>query len=408
MSSSGPSLSPSSIAVVSSIPTPESIATSQSTIMSSSSSLPSASSSTPPPTSSSSPSTSSPTSSTTASTTHSTTRSTTRPTSNTPSSSPDRPTSQQSAPPPPPLVTLPSVIVITTTDSQGHTITSTPTTTEIKINPTLSPDGRNSSRGSSFFKNTGAVAGVFVLIGLAAAAIVLWILFALRRQRRDRQLKHDTAVSATLAAAGFHRTPLDDEDDPGTGSRHSKAFGSADVQMRSTSALALATTSSSFPSAGGRTSGYQDDAEVYNPYVDYDAGAGPKDAHGLSRPYTPPPTAFAEHYRNLSSPEARDWSFCVSQWRELRASACIIQTAVACISSIVGGTAAPLLRPPPPLQKFVVTVARLRYTLRRAPAGTSDWTPIFAIVIYETDQDYSRRVLGVRNIPDGVSQISSQ
>jgi hypothetical protein len=123
---------------------------------------------------------------------------------------------------------------------------------------------------------------------LAAASILLWILFAIRRRRRTQRLEHDTAVSATLAAAGFHRTPLDDDDDQPGGSRRSR-FGSPDVEMNQrTSAIG---TSSSTPSAG-RASAYidathPDDPDPFNPYADYNAPPGPS-----RRTSSPPPVAF--------------------------------------------------------------------------------------------------------------------
>jgi hypothetical protein len=48
----------------------------------------------------------------------------------------------------------------------------------------------------------------------------------MRRRRKTRQMEHDTAVSATLAAAGFGRSPLHDDDfsdEPSSG-RRSSAF----------------------------------------------------------------------------------------------------------------------------------------------------------------------------------------
>jgi hypothetical protein len=72
-----------------------------------------------------------------------------------------------------------------------------------------------------FLHNKGAVAAVFLIVGLAAAAICLWIFFFIGRRRRRRRIDHETAVSASLAAAGYNRAPIDDEDDfgPGTGMR---------------------------------------------------------------------------------------------------------------------------------------------------------------------------------------------
>lgn len=150
----------------------------------------------------------------------------------------------------------------------------------------------------SFFKNTGAVAGVFVLVGLAAAAIVLWVLFGLRRRRRNRRIEHDTAVSATLAAAGFHRAPLDDDELRGNDSRGSRGFATPEMEMLPAAAVG---TRSSVPSAG-RSSGYLDTPghdEAFNPYHDY-VVAGPTEGYIPARTSSPPPSAFVEPYRDAS------------------------------------------------------------------------------------------------------------
>ena len=56
--------------------------------------------------------------------------------------------------------------------------------------------------------------GVFVLVGLAVAAICVGIFFYVRRRLRIQRIERDTAISAELAAAGFGRSgPLDLEDD---------------------------------------------------------------------------------------------------------------------------------------------------------------------------------------------------
>lgn len=64
-----------------------------------------------------------------------------------------------------------------------------------------------------FFTDTGAVAGVFVVVGLASASIMMWILFAIRRRQRMRRIEQDTVIEAAVAAAGFNRAPLDDDDE---------------------------------------------------------------------------------------------------------------------------------------------------------------------------------------------------
>ena len=160
---------------------------------------------------------------------------------------------------------------------------------------------------SRFFRKTGAVAGVFSLVGLAAAAILLWIVFALRRHRWRQQLEHDSATSAALAAAGFHRAPLDDEDDGlgGTGSR----FSPSPIEMthRSSSGYAvpappaLGNAGSFFPTT-------QDDPanSDFNPYNGYHYQApvtqGGYVAVGTSSPPPPPvPAHTRRHSRHGSN-----------------------------------------------------------------------------------------------------------
>jgi hypothetical protein len=64
-----------------------------------------------------------------------------------------------------------------------------------------------------------------LIVGLAAATICLWIFFFLRRRRRRRRIDYDSAVSASLADAGYNRAPIDDEDfGPAPGMR--QRFGS--------------------------------------------------------------------------------------------------------------------------------------------------------------------------------------
>jgi hypothetical protein len=96
------------------------------------------------------------------------------------------------------------------------------------------------------------VAGVFVLVGLAVAAIGLWIFFALWRRRRTLKLEHDTAVSASLAAAGFKRTDLDDDDFDYDYGRRSHVTSDLEMTQRSTSGL-----------------GRGDMGDIFDPYSGY-------------------------------------------------------------------------------------------------------------------------------------------
>ncbi|KAF9044574.1 hypothetical protein BDZ89DRAFT_1099749 [Hymenopellis radicata] len=175
--------------------------------------------------------------------------------------------------------TLESTVFVTTTNAAGSTFTSAPseitsfltstnsnggvvTVTQIGVNPTLSPNNDNND-GSSFFHNTGAVAGVINS---------LWILFAIRRRRRTRRLEHDTAVNATLAAVGFHRAPLEDEDDD-HGATGNLRFGSPEMAQHSprSSIPTIPTT--------GRTSAYLNDVNIesgFNPYAEMGAYGPPQ------------------------------------------------------------------------------------------------------------------------------------
>lgn len=118
----------------------------------------------------------------------------------------------------------------------------------------------------------------------------------MRRRRRTQRLEHDTAVSATLAAAGFHRTPLDDDDDHVNSARRSR-FGSADVEMNQRSSSGFANGTISSTPSGGRVSAYMDsphpdDQDAFNPYTDYIVPPGARDGYISGRTSSPPPVAF--------------------------------------------------------------------------------------------------------------------
>ena len=129
-----------------------------------------------------------------------------------------------------------------------------------------------------FFTNKGAVAGVFLIVGLAAASIVLFLFFFIKRRRRNRRLEYDTAVASTLAAAGYNRQPLDGDDyDENGGMR----------QRRRSSPSALATMSSL-------------GTQAQQPYTDDPTGRraefDPYSAYSAVPPQTPPASARRDGY----------------------------------------------------------------------------------------------------------------
>lgn len=138
----------------------------------------------------------------------------------------------------------------------------------------------------SFFRNKGAVAGVFVVVGLAATAIVFFILFWFRRRRKTRRLDHDTVVAATLAEHGFGRHSLIDADDDHhvndlgqrTTSTPSGSGSSGDMRRASTPSMTLGGLNTGLVSTGayGQQSHnppYPADSfgHTYNPYTDNQA-----------------------------------------------------------------------------------------------------------------------------------------
>jgi len=156
--------------------------------------------------------------------------------------------------------------------------------TEVVANPTLSPNNGSSS-SSQFLHNKGAVAGVFLIVGLAAASICLWIFFFIRRRRRRRRIDHETAVSASLAAAGFNRALIDDEEGIGPG------FG---MQQRYSSSLHISTpiTEEERAQAAAATS--------YDPYVEYGRPVGGVTGYAPAR--SDSPGQHGSYYSGKSRP----------------------------------------------------------------------------------------------------------
>ncbi|BGP16537.1 hypothetical protein JCM10213v2_004539 [Rhodosporidiobolus nylandii] len=95
----------------------------------------------------------------------------------------------------------------------------------------------SSGSGNSFFNNTGAVAGTFVVVGLVAAGLVIGLAFFFLRRRRARRLDEDIRVAAGGAGDGgaghdrFNDDDEDMEDDPfgrmseGHGSNYMSSYG---------------------------------------------------------------------------------------------------------------------------------------------------------------------------------------
>lgn len=104
------------------------------------------------------------------------------------------------------VVTLTSVVSVTR-------VTSYQTVAASSTDPaSLNGGGNNSNNG--FFDNTGAVAGVFVVVGLAVAALIIGLGFLYLRRKRARELDEDIRVAVGGAGDGGAGTSrFRDEDD---------------------------------------------------------------------------------------------------------------------------------------------------------------------------------------------------
>lgn len=157
-----------------------------------------------------------------------------------------------------------------------------------------------------FFRNKGAVAGVFIIVGLTAASIVLFLFFYIRRRRRNQRLEHDAAVASTLAAAGYNRRPLDGDDD------EEKALGQPSTPAPSATISTMHNSNASlaalnlYAATGLRPPAGEGNADAsgsgagadFDPYAVPSAGGDPvsppppaqrKDGYVAARTSSPPP-----------------------------------------------------------------------------------------------------------------------
>ncbi|KAG6831662.1 hypothetical protein H0H93_013710, partial [Arthromyces matolae] len=103
------------------------------------------------------------------------------------------------------------------TSSNGSIVTST---SVVAVTPTATSGGDSSSKG--FFQNTGAVAGVFTVVGLAVLAIFIYFLTKYLKRRREKQLDRDTDEAA---AAGPDPMFFDDDDDRNDHYNNAQGYG---------------------------------------------------------------------------------------------------------------------------------------------------------------------------------------
>lgn len=318
-----------------------------------------------------------------------------------------------------PATTAPSIITVVTTSTNSA---GAATTITVGVaNPTLAPNNGTTS-GSAFFRDTGAVVGVFVVIGLAAASIVLWIFFFIRRKRRMSRIDLDTEVQAAVAASGFGRAPLDDDnDDRGARSPHTPSQYSTQMGQRAS----LAGYISDGPTAGQPVSGgpSDDDNPAFNPYAGYPVDGQPTAGGYIqARSASPPPGAerqeppstgihdVGDSSRDRKSSYGHTPTYSVGSYEPLLA-------AYTQGSSAERGANSPPTPPPrnPARREHLDSAAsrpvnhpsggsaddrldpEIRRRTRSDSLGSDD---------LRDEEDYSRPVLTVRNMPDSHSTHS--
>ncbi|KAG2140945.1 uncharacterized protein EDB93DRAFT_1105859 [Suillus bovinus] len=194
-------ITPPTIAPSSTPPTP---ATTPPTTTSSSSTPTTTPSSTTPPSSSTSP--------TSATSTTSASSATSTSSSSLTSSSSTQTSSSASTTAPPTVTTTSPTPTLTpsayTSTSDGVVVTIITSVTE-NATPSSTSSDNAATTPNSFFSNTGAVAGVFTVVGLIVVAIFIALVTNAVRRRRARKFDRDVAEAAAEAAASS-RSPFDD------------------------------------------------------------------------------------------------------------------------------------------------------------------------------------------------------
>ncbi|KAF8140286.1 hypothetical protein EV363DRAFT_1312112 [Boletus edulis] len=325
----------------------------------------------------------------------------------TPSPPPSDPSSSRSSFPEKPAMPLTTVlesttVFITETNSQGQVMTSIPrvvtevitttgfggtvtTVTQAIVNPTLAQN--NSTSGDpSFFTNTGAVVGVFAVVGLASASIMMWILFAIRHRQRMERIEQDTVVEAAVAAAGLNRAPLDDDDEGGSpispNARHQ--FSSEMGQRNSLFGLG---GSASLPTST-RLSEVLDDATK--------CSANSHPGCSTVHPRTTSPSSRADRCTDdLGSSHGRKSSYGHTPTYSAGSFEPLLANYIQNTSD--QDPSALTMQPPRKHSELVSN----GYSSDGSPEGNSSDSSVVG-----DEEDYTRYVLMVRNVPDDQSQHS--
>lgn len=158
---------------------------------------------------------------------------------------------------------------LTTTDDKGNAISYVPTlitttmvltnslgepvtVTQILSNPSLLP-GDQGGGASAFFRNKGAVVGVFTTVGLLVVAILCLLIWHLRSRHKHKKLAYDNDVAAIMEGrrSTGRLTLIDDDDDEG-GHRHTSSIERSASGHGRPSSHGSHSRSNSYSSSNGR------------------------------------------------------------------------------------------------------------------------------------------------------------
>ena len=135
-------------------------------------------------------------------------------------------------------LTASSAVGVATTEADGRVTTVTPSsfastlvttsggqvyTVTVNVhNPSgaLDQGANGGGGGSSFFNNTGAVAGVFVVVGLVVVGVAFALGLLCFRRRRRQRLDREVTAAAIAASHNSGRSPLDEDADVSSGGPH--------------------------------------------------------------------------------------------------------------------------------------------------------------------------------------------
>ncbi|KAF8168131.1 hypothetical protein B0H34DRAFT_47702 [Crassisporium funariophilum] len=110
------------------------------------------------------------------------------------------------------VLTTPALVTILSTSTEPNG--SLATITHVVANPSKPNSGEQFTTSSGILHNQGAAAGIFVVVGLAVASILVGVIFYIRRRRRiNRRRRWLAGMQQQQRPTSFHGDPFRDPSD---------------------------------------------------------------------------------------------------------------------------------------------------------------------------------------------------